>query len=136
MSSFVQRVVANNTEDINSFMEFVVALKRLFRLMFPIHLFDDVYNIHRIYIAIAVFVIILFGLALYIKELHYQLINLLVAVSPIAWYFVFKGHMNHLGIDFRTFMVTVFAMLLMLEKPLKAFGQWVVNYAARLKNKG
>lgn len=43
-------------------------------------------------------------------EQSYIKILLLIALAPLAWYIVFSGHINHIGIEFRTLMITCYAV--------------------------
>lgn len=40
----------------------------------------------------------------------YIKILLLIALSPLVWYIVFSGHINHTGIEFRTLMISCYAV--------------------------
>ena len=133
MTYFIGRLSSNRYGGASDVIEFVVSLKRLVRLAFPLHLFDDVYNIHRIYIAIVLLGVMIIALTFYKEEIAYHFVLVIIAVSPILWYLMFKGHMGHSGIDYRTLMVSGFAFLLMAEKPLKEFGEKLKKIQVRDK---
>ena len=52
----------------------------------------------------------------YLVQKHdYIKIMLLIAFAPMAWYIVFSGHINHIGIEFRTLMITCYAVLFIFK---------------------
>ncbi len=117
---FMERLSADSANSM-TLREFVRAVLNLFYCVFPFNFIEG--NRGRLLlIGIVVFVCVI--ILMRRKKLRAR--NLMLAIvgcAPIAWYIVFKGHVGHVGIEFRVLMISYLALWLILKEPLEELMQ-------------
>lgn len=102
---FLQRFSDNSsTIQLRSFIKILL---NLVRCVFPFNMIDGNWEM-----VLVLAVILLFWFAMIIcfqKIRNLNSILLLLAAAPFAWYWVFKGHVGHVGIEFRTLMISYYS---------------------------
>ncbi len=114
LSFFVQRVKADMAK--RTVDEFLELIRRLMACVFPLNLKA---TSGKWFLAIIALVFILYIIALIMskKRMSFNLLTMCVGIMPFIYYIYLSGHVNHTHIEFRSMMITFFAVWI-LSKPL------------------
>ncbi len=125
---FMERLTADSAHSM-TLREWGRAVLNLFHCVFPFNFIHG--NSERLLLACCGAVICLIVI-LWMKQLRSRNIMLaIVGCAPLVWYIVFKGHVTHVGIEFRTLMISYLALWLILKEPLELF--WEKRNSKRRK---
>ena len=95
------------------FREFIMGVWVLIKELQPLALFSQTY-VKAVFVAIML--IVFFSVCVVMYKRKCVPISLLIGVAPLAWFYVFKSHIHHVHIDYRTLFLTVLVALdMMLE---------------------
>lgn len=111
---FAERLTADSSVVLSS-ADFLKALLNLLHCIVPF-IFIQGYRMQAL-ILLMLLALCILVIGIYKKEREFNLILLIVAFAPIVWYSIFKGHVTHVGIEFRTFMISYFAVWMILKAP-------------------
>ena len=102
--------------------DFIKSVLQLIRCVFPFNMIDNDWVLTIVIGLILLFwIIMILG---YKKNRDYNMIILIVAFAPLAWYFVFKGHIGHVGIEYRTLMISYYAGWIFLVTCFDSVKDW------------
>lgn len=110
ISFFVERIAADTS--VTSDTSFIFQICDLLKCVLPFSLLKDeiIYGVVVFLIVLSIAIIILY------KGIRTENIGyFIIMFSPIPWYLVFRGHIGHIGIDYRTFMISSFALLMLVS---------------------
>ncbi len=115
---FIDRFKADGIGESRTIIGLAKGIRRLILEIFPFNVLVGNGANKFLYIVLGLLVIAIV-ICFFVSSDKIQLVlYLIVGISPLAWYIVFWGHIGHVGIDYRTLMISAFSIAFIFEEPI------------------
>ncbi|MCM1540491.1 MAG: hypothetical protein NC121_04450 [Blautia sp.] len=112
ISFFLNRVTADTK--IRSAQDFGMSIRRLFNCFFPFNLRPG-NNVYFVLLLLAAAMLVVTVLLVNRERRRLAAVVIMVGLSPFLYYVYVGGHVHHTGIEFRSLMISFFAIWIVMQ---------------------